>query len=128
MSFSYEIDQQNGLVLFTASEVFSNKDLASCVERITADPAFQSHFNHLIDLRNVERFEPRSLQMQSRASRDRTNAKLDRSHIAIVAADDTVYGMARMYQTLMIGADVTVRAFHEMSDALHWLEKPAGPC
>ena len=125
MPFSYEIDREHGLVLFTASETFSNKDLARCVEEVTADPTFEPHFSHLIDLRNVERFEPRSLQMQSRASRDRTNAKLDRSHMAIVAADDAIYGMARMYQTLMTGADVTVCAFHEMSDAIRWLGNSA---
>jgi hypothetical protein len=125
MAFSFTIDKDHGVVRFVAEDVFSSRDLSESIKRVTAHPDFRPDYDHLVDMRAVSAFQPDSKDIRKRSQDDRDNIRLDTSRIAIVATNNVVFGMARMYETLMDGADVTVRTFRDMAEAEAWLDLEA---
>jgi hypothetical protein len=125
MAFSFTIDGDHGVVRFTGEDVFSSRDLMESIKQVTAHPDFQPDYDHLVDLRDVTSFEPDSGDIRKRSQQDRENIRLDTSRIAIVATSNVVFGMSRMYETFMEGADVTVRTFRDMAEAEAWLDLEA---
>ena len=126
MAFSFTVDGHRGVVRFLAEGVFSSQDLMDSIKRVTADPAFRPDFDHLVDLRAVSAFQPDSDDIRKRTQHDRSSIRLDAGRIAIVASDDFVFGMSRMYETLMDGSNVTARTFRDMADAEAWLGLASG--
>ncbi len=125
MPYSISIDSDLGLVLVKAEGVFTTHDLMESREQVQSDPRYRPGFNHLADLRQVTRFEPGTGDIRVRTQRDFGDRQLDDSLIAIVADNDYIFGMARIYESLMDGAPVTVRTFREMCAAHAWLGLPA---
>jgi hypothetical protein len=121
MAFSFTIDGDHGVVRFVAENVFSSRDLLESIKQVTAHPDFQPDYDHLVDMRAVSAFQPDTKDIRIRSQHDRENVRLDTSRIAIVATNNVVFGMARMYETFMEGADVTVRTFRDMAEAEAWL-------
>ena len=121
MAFSFEIDTERRVVLFTGAEVFSTEDMLTCVEQVASHPDFRPDFDHLVDMRAVTDFAPSAEDVKTRAKRDHEGKVLNASRIAIVSSSDIVFGMSRMYETLMDDASVTVRTFKEMESAKSWL-------
>jgi hypothetical protein len=130
MPFSFRIDIERGLVLFTGLGTFTSKDLLTCLEDVVAHPGFQPHFDHLVDMRQVTDFQPGAEDNMIRAARDRDDVNLQGGRFAIVSSSDLVFGMTRMYETLMNDAGVKVRTFRSMDEAKTWLglpiDKPEG--
>jgi hypothetical protein len=126
MAYSFRIDADRGVVLFKAADPFSVDDFMTCVDKVVTNPLFESHFDHLVDMRDVKTFEPKGADVRIRAHLDHGDKRLDASRIAIVSSGDVVFGMSRMYETLMGDASVKVRAFRDMAEATAWLGLPAG--
>ena len=124
MAYSFQIDPDQGVVLFKGTGTFSVEEMASGLKDILGDPAFKSEYNHLVDMRDVTEFEPRTPDIRGRAYRDRESVEFNSSRIAIVSANDLVYALSRMYATLMDESSVSVRVFREISEAREWLGLP----
>lgn len=124
MAYSFQIDSDHGVVLFKGTGTFSVDEMTNGLAEVLADPAFKSEFNHLVDMRDVTEFEPRTPDIRGRAYRDRESVQFNSSRIAIVSANDLVFALSRMYATLMEDSKVSVRVFREMSEAREWLGLP----
>ncbi len=125
MPHSFEIDIERRIVLFRATGRFSSDELLGCLQEVIADPSFERDFDHLVDLREVTHFGATSSDMRKRTAADRElEPEIDSSRIAIVSADDVVFGMSRMYEQLMEDAPPVVRTFRSIGEAATWLGVP----
>ena len=115
-----QIDSSLGAVFSTCQGVVTHKDILAQIERFNTDPAFQPSFNHLVDMRGATRFDVSSEGIRLVSMHSAFNEK---SHRAIVAPKDEIFGMARMYQLFREWYEKPdqVRVFRDMAEARRWL-------
>ena len=115
-----QIDSSLGVVFSTFQGVVTANDLLTQIEVIHTDPAFQPSFNHLVDMRGATRFDVSSEGIRLVSTHSAFNEK---SHRAIVAGKNDIFGMARMYQSFREWYDKPdqVRVFRDMEEARRWL-------
>ena len=124
MPATYEIDVARRLVLSHGWGVFTEQDLLGHFTRLGADPAFQSTFSQLADLRDVERAEVRREFLRRHA----LEYLFDRhSQRAIVVSSAEHYELARIYAAFAQYAPQNVHVFRDMHDAEEWLGITAAP-
>lgn len=125
MPYSYQIVAEHKIVLFKANGVFSSDELLGCLKEVVADSRFESSFNHLVDLREVSRFQASQSDMFMKVvSNHKMQPKLGECRIALLSSNETVYGMTRMYEIMMESTSVAVRTFRKAVDAAEWLDIP----
>ena len=119
MPIKYEIDPSRGLILTTAEGVLTDSDVIEHKKRLIADPAFRPGMLELSDVRDVTQLDVTPEGVRMFTSFDRAHD--DRpGRLAIVASEDFVFGMARMYQ--MSGTDdSSVGVFRGVEEAKEWL-------
>jgi len=119
MPIKYEIDPSRRLILTTADGVLTDTDVIGHKKALIADPAFQPGMLELSDVRDVN-------QLDVTPEGIRVFTSFDRAHddqpgrLAIVASEDFVFGMARMYQ-MSTTDDSNVGVFRSMEEAKEWL-------
>jgi hypothetical protein len=86
------------------------------IERGEYDPSL----NDLVDLRGVERLEVSTAAVRSLAEMFSTGPE-GGTRLALVAAKDDVFGMARMYEILRSDASEQIRVFRHRAEAEAWL-------
>ena len=119
MPITYEIDPARGVVFTTFQGVVTKEDALALFESLRGDPAFQPGFKQLVDTRGTTRHDMTAADMRMVALCSAFDEKACR---AIVAAQDIIFGMYRMYETIRDGKSGQVRVYRNMEDALHWLE------
>ena len=120
MPISSQIDSSLGVIFSEFQGVVTKEDISGQVEGFRTDPAFQPSFNHLIDARGVTRFDVSSEDMYSVSLHSVFNEK---SRRAIVAGNDEMFGVGRMYQILREAYDRLdqVQVFRDVAEARRWL-------
>ncbi len=98
MPLTYRISTSHHLVLARASGVLTVSEVTDYLKARVEDPDFQAGFDELIDLRDVGYVDIFADGMNrilpvAEASRLRRG----QGKVAIIAATDLVYGLARMY-------------------------------
>ena len=118
MPESYEIDQARELVISRAWNSFSDRELRDHYERLRADQRFDPAYRQLIDVREVNDFALTTAVMLGTAL-----AHVFRSGIprAIVVANDTQFGLARMFAAYSEADGQVVQVFREPDAAKEWL-------
>jgi hypothetical protein len=121
----YSIDEKERTILAQGWGVLTFSDLLSARVRLAADPVFDSRLPVLADLRDVERFELDSIEMQSFAE---LRSMQHTSRWALVVADNAAFGFARMFQVYreMAGESV-VRIFNDREKATAWIAEGSAP-
>jgi hypothetical protein len=115
MAISYYIDMQLGVIVTTFREMITDSDIRNYIETLAQESTFSPAQMHLVDCSEV-----RSLKV----SRDFINAtarkKLFSAHTkcAIVAPQDYIFGMARMFEMQQRGR---VEVFRHLTEAQTWL-------
>jgi hypothetical protein len=86
-------------------------------ERADFDPAF----NQLLDFTHAARFDATAVQLRTIAAQPLFSRA---SRRAIVATNDAIFGLARMFEAYRSISDVgeRVMVFRETHEALAWLE------
>jgi hypothetical protein len=117
MAVQYEVDPINRVVRTIFSGIVEHQDPSAYALRLRNDPAFDSGFSELIS------FEAWSeIRLSFWDFRDDLDPFSRASKCAIVAgADQTIYGIARMCQT--VRDDRNVRIFTTREEAEAWLGK-----
>ena len=121
MPISYRIDPDARLVRTVANGVLTDAELRVHKDQLAADPAFETGMHQLSDVRVIERLDVSADGVRSLVAHDARHAERFAGHrMAIVASEDVVFGMARMYQTM---SSVEVGVFRTVDEALAFLAK-----
>jgi hypothetical protein len=117
MAVQYEIDSANRVVRTTFTGIVEHQDPAAYALRLRDDPAFDPGLSELIS------FEAWSeIRLSFWDFRGDLDPFSKASKCAIVAGtDQTIYGIARMFQT--VRDDRRVKIFPTQDEAEAWLEK-----
>jgi hypothetical protein len=96
--------------------------LLDAYRRVTAAPDFDPGLDDLLDLRGVERLDLGGAAVRRLAAYfDRPNLPNHHARLAIVAPQDYVFGLGRMYEVLRDGAPGQIRVFRGVAEAVAWL-------
>lgn len=120
MPCNYTIYKDKGLVVTTASEVFTFAEAMAHEDKIYSDPDFDPTFVHLIDGTGISRTEITASEISTLARRTGFSPK---SRKALVVNSALLFGLARMFEAYLqlSGAAESVSVFKERGEALAWL-------
>ncbi len=120
MPINSQIDRSLGVVFTTFQGVVTKEDAVALVERLRTDPAFQPSFNQLVDTRGATRYDLSANDIRTVYS---NSAFDEKSRRAMVADEDYIFGLHRMYQTLRETHEKPdqIMVFRDMAEARRWL-------
>lgn len=125
MAIQYHIDKMAKMVYVDFTGKVEDQTLMQNLTQIFADPDFEVGMDILCDYRKVSQFDVSSLGMRGSAGlMTRIEGAGSSWKMAMVAPQDVVYGMARMYQAFRAGSPEDVMVFREILEARHWLGLP----
>ena len=123
MSTTFRIDTGLGMIFTTCKESVTDLEAVSFLRAVAQHPDYNPVFKHLIDCTQIGEFE-----ISADLTRSVAQKKLfsSRSRCAIVAPQDHIYGMARMFELQHSGS---VQVFRDLASAEKWLglDAPAYP-
>jgi len=123
MSTTFRIDTELGVIFTTCKERVTDPEAISYLRAVAQHPDYNPIYKHLIDCAEIEIFE-----ISADLTRSIAQKKLfsSRSRCAIVAPQDHIYGMARMFELQHTGS---VQVFRDLASAEKWLglDAPAYP-
>jgi hypothetical protein len=127
MPIEYQIDPVQRVVIAKAVGILTADDIFNYQREVWSLPEVRG-LNELIDMSNVEKIvEPSALNMKILAD---FSASMDTpiiaTKLAIVANEDYVYGLGRMYEgfrQLNEKSTKEVSVFRSMKEAMEWVLK-----
>ena len=121
MTTSFRIDIDLGVIFTTCRDRVNDSEVLNYLRAVPQHPSYSPLFKHLVDCTQVASFEVSAELTRSVAQKKLFSA---RSQCAIVAPQDHIYGMARMFELQHGGA---VQVFRDLASAEKWLglESPA---
>jgi hypothetical protein len=127
MPISYVIDQVAQRVTLTYFGTVTDADLFAVYEKLYSDPRHRVGMDELADCRPVDKLELTGQGLRDLASRATFSMDSRRVswRVAVVAPQDAIYGMARMFQSLRDDSPEEVQVFRDLVSALYWLNQPA---
>lgn len=110
---------QPDLILIVLHGDITDADLYEAQRRLFADPAFRGRLPRLVDGTHIGQMRTSSegVRRVARAAVERGMRK-----IALVASQDVVYGLMRLYEGYACEADCYVS--RDVLDAIQWLNMP----
>ncbi len=121
MATSYRIDKEAGVVYSSASGIATDEEFLSHQRLLSRDPDFRPHFRQLLDGREITelRVTPAGIRALIAGNPWGKGAKR-----ALVAADDTAFGLARMFELGRPNPQDEFRVFRTIAEAREWLGLP----
>src|SRR5689334_12104627 len=95
MSIIFRIDTGLGVIFTTCREGVTDQEAISYLRMVAQHPDYNPTYKHLIDCAQIETFEVSADLTRSVAQKKLFSS---RSRCAIVAPQDYIYGMARMFE------------------------------
>ena len=123
MPISYRIVPSERLVSTKAEGTLTDADIFDHKRRLAADSEFVPGMLELSDVRAVSELEVTPEGIRRFAAFDKSRSDSNDAHrLAIVASEDFIFGMARMYQIQAPGdEDEAVGVFRTIEEARRWL-------
>ena len=118
MPLTYRVNADERLIVTTATGTLTDRDIMDHKQALVDDPHVEPGMAELTDVRGVTELAVTPDGIRMFTSFDRVHAS-DAGRLAIVASEDFMFGMARMYQ--MRGTDDSVGVFRSVEDARAWL-------
>jgi len=120
---AYTVDPTRNRVTLVYTGTITDRELFETFDRLYRDPAHQVGMDELSDLRTVHNVTVTSVGLQALA--DQTARNLDQARqtwrVAVVAPQDVVFGLARMYGLFREDSPELVRVFRDLASAEEWL-------
>jgi hypothetical protein len=114
----YFIDKEHRVVMSSGSGVLTRGDMIGHQNRLLKDPDFDPSFSQIMDFTNVTQVDVGPEDILYLAER---NVFSRNSHRAILAGNDLVYGLSRMFEMIREAKGETgVRVFRNRDEALAW--------
>jgi len=122
MPFDSVIYPNRRLIVTTGTGFLTGDDGLACATGLKNKPGFDPSFNQLLDLTAATRFTATPEQIERIAQESNFSQS---SRRAIVASEEKVFGLARMFQAYrnLSGVGEQVRVFKEINPALKWLSE-----
>ena len=122
MPVEYQVDETRGVVITKAAGVTTEAELVSTRARRLEDPRVPAGMKQILDLREVTRFDIPTARVRDLAEEWSTSpASGSASMVAIVAASDEAFGVARMYEMSRRETPEQIRVFRAIEAAERWL-------
>ena len=118
MATSYKIDKDLEVVYSTASGVATDEEFLAHQRQLSRDPDFQPYFRQLLDGREITSLEVTPEGIRALIAGNPWGSGARR---ALVAADETAFGMARMFELGRPNPQDEFRVFRSMEKARAWL-------
>jgi hypothetical protein len=118
MPGAYTIDEARSLVLSRGWGVLRDRELLAHARALAANPRFRPHFSQLTDFREATGVDVTTATVREMAELSPFGSGARR---ALVAPNDLIYGMARMFQIMRSGSPDQIDVFRELDSALEWL-------
>lgn len=128
MGIRYRVDQALGVAFVDADGELGDADLLAFAEQASADAAYYSGVNELVDFSGASLGDIKSETIRRVAELFSAAGELSHSSskVAIVVADDLGYGLTRMYQVFRGGSGDHPTVFRSVDEARVWLGLPEG--
>ena len=128
MPIVYAIEPDRNRVTLTYTGTITDRELFESFDRLYRDPAHRIGMDELSDLRLVHNVTVTSVGLHALA--DQTARNLDHARqtwrVAVVAPQDVVFGLARMYGLFREESPELVRVFRDLESAERWLGEARG--
>ena len=118
MPFDLVIDAEHRIVYSRAWGEFTEADVLTHRQQLKANSLFDSSFRQLADFSGVTRLAISAASVRALTSSDPWDSG---SRRAFVASADVVFGMARMYATLLGESRSNIAVFRRADEARRWL-------
>ena len=118
MPSAYVIDASRHLCLSRSWGVVTGEEILTLIQATVSDPQFRPDFAQLVDMREVTTVDVTTDFVRLFVAKSTFGAG---SRRALVAGSDVVYGMARIYGTLLDGRPAEFQIFRDLQLALDWL-------
>ena len=91
--------------------------------RLYTDPAYRSGYSELVDCRGVTAFDVsvQAIRNVGEMAVVAAGTPPAPARVAIVAGDDVMYGLSRLYQTSQEPTSEVVEVFRNLAEARRWL-------
>lgn len=116
MPISFEIDSRRRTLFTICYGKVTDSEMVSHLYTVAKARAYSLRLNHLVNCSDITLSEITADLVRSMAGK---KLFASRSQCAIVAPQDYLYGMARMFELLHSGS---VQVFREMMEAERWLK------
>lgn len=121
MATSYRIDKEAGVVYSSASGIATDDEFLSHQRLLSRDPDFRPHFRQLLDGRAITELKVTAAGIRALIAGNPWGKGAKR---ALVTADDTAYGLARMFELGRPSPQDEFRVFRTIAEARDWLGLP----
>ena len=115
MAICYRIDISHGMIFTSFADTVTDSDFHDFLVSLRQDPAFNPNFAHLVDWSQTVSFRISSAMIAAVARKELFSSQAKR---AIVAPNDYIFGMARMFQ---MQQDGSLEVFRSLAEAEEWL-------
>ncbi len=124
MAYDLDFDTDRQLALFTVKGSFPQDEMFQMIRDLIDHPKFREGYDALVDLTAVEDIALVGADIRSKVAIDKALLpKVGSARWAIVATQDAVFGLARMFQIMMDETSVEVGTFRNRGDAEAWLDE-----
>ena len=123
MPYTIKIDRERQRALFKASGTVTQTDAFQSIQDLISHPDFRPGCDVLVDMTEVEEVLLMGADIRAKVGFD--SALLDAvgaANWAFVAPTDAVFGLARMYQTMMETTPINVGTFRDLAAGQAWLD------
>ncbi len=119
---TFEIDEARRIRRQIFKGVITEPVLFAAYNELVSQSDFDPSMADLADMTQVERLDLSTKAVKQLVSMFEAPELQSNSKLAIVAASDHVFGMARMYEILSSNTSEHIRVFRDMAEAEAWLE------
>jgi hypothetical protein len=122
MPINYRFIRSKRLILAKGTDPLTDADCSLHAHSVLTHPDFKPGFVELLDLRKATagKLTSEGVFQTARAVKPHMS-RLVRSKLAIVAAEEVMYGMARMYQLFIGEIFENIHAFRNIGEALDFI-------
>ena len=119
----YDIYDPPGIIVACMQGRITLEELIKHVDELANDKLFHDGLDKLVDMNRVTKFELHLEDEVQLINHKMTKRVLER-RIAFIAAEDSLFGVSRMYQMLSEEVHTDVAVFRIMDEAILWLGLP----
>ncbi|MCK5701808.1 MAG: hypothetical protein KAI29_11665 [Cyclobacteriaceae bacterium] len=123
MPITYDIIEDQQLVLAKGSGVVSGIDVIEHLESLAADKRYIAPMKKIIDYRSIDSLKISQEEAISIAlKKDTFNKKFNGEKCAFVSPEDITFGSSRVHQSLIDNTSINTAVFRQIEKALDWLD------